>query len=842
MTTGDPVREITETVRGRPALSRGTVGPGISGARARPPSFRLSVSGSPYDPPVPITVVPTAYGRAASQALRDAVARAKRADALAPVTVVVPTNSVGVSARRRLASGELGAVSERGARRRRRHVPHRLPARGAARRGRARGGGPAAGVDARRRVGGPPRAGAQRRAVRAGRAASRDRGGARRRAPRARRPRRRAARPARRAAPRARARSCACTARRKSLLEREWHDEHDLMRVATELVGAGHSARARSSARSSCFLPQRWSTPAARLLRALAEHAELEIIVGLTGAARGRRAGRRRACAGSASRPCRRRPPVHRAGRGHRGVERLRSRRRGARDRARRRRRDARGRAARTDGGAVRLRRAVRAAAARALRPRRHRAQRRDDAVDVRLRARARAAAPARAGRHRLRPRRRVRAVRGRAGARRSRPPGPGGRVGADVARRGRRARGRRMAHAGSTRTRRRFADDERRRRAQRAQVDALGAFVAGLAADLDPARVAAHVERAGAVRAPARAPVLRRRGAPRVVAAVRAGRGAARRGRARPARHARRDRSRRRRSRSSGARSSSSSTRRAIASAASATVCSSGPVAMALGVDLDRLWVCGLAEGLFPSVPRDDPLLGRPRPRRARRRAAPAFRSHRRRRARVARRARVDRGRARVHVSARRSAAQHRARSVAVPRRRRSPRSTSDRVDPVVRVRRPRTSRSPRTGTSSRCAPRSAGEPWVEAEPAVARGLELTPARAGSRVHPLRRQPRAPRRPAARDQPRATPSAVTSPTRLQTGRRARTRTSCRRVLHVEPVEQPEDIMQLTPIDRGTPRARGARPVPRRGARRAPTPAVRGPTPTARGCARSRRR
>jgi len=72
------------------------------------------VSCPPYDPPVPITVVPTAYGRNASQALRDAVARAKRSDVLAPVTVVVPTNSVGVSARRRLASGELGAVSSAG--------------------------------------------------------------------------------------------------------------------------------------------------------------------------------------------------------------------------------------------------------------------------------------------------------------------------------------------------------------------------------------------------------------------------------------------------------------------------------------------------------------------------------------------------------------------------------------------------------------------------------------------------------------------------------------------------------------------------------------------------------
>jgi RecB family exonuclease len=34
------------------------------------------------------------------------------------------------------------------------------------------------------------------------------------------------------------------------------------------------------------------------------------------------------------------------------------------------------------------------------------------------------------------------------------------------------------------------------------------------------------------------------------------------------------------------------------------------GPVVMALGVELDRLWVCGLAEGVFPGSPRDDPLL----------------------------------------------------------------------------------------------------------------------------------------------------------------------------------------------------------------------------------------
>src|SRR5256885_7033837 len=58
-----------------------------------------------------MTVVGTAYGRPASQRLHDAVAGAKNDEPLAPVTVVVPTNSVGVAARRRLASGELGPLT-----------------------------------------------------------------------------------------------------------------------------------------------------------------------------------------------------------------------------------------------------------------------------------------------------------------------------------------------------------------------------------------------------------------------------------------------------------------------------------------------------------------------------------------------------------------------------------------------------------------------------------------------------------------------------------------------------------------------------------------------------------
>ncbi|MFN2557909.1 MAG: PD-(D/E)XK nuclease family protein [Nitriliruptorales bacterium] len=57
-------------------------------------------------------VVP--YGRPSAQLLRERISAAKRDDPLAPVTVVVPTNYVGVSTRRALASGELGPITSRG--------------------------------------------------------------------------------------------------------------------------------------------------------------------------------------------------------------------------------------------------------------------------------------------------------------------------------------------------------------------------------------------------------------------------------------------------------------------------------------------------------------------------------------------------------------------------------------------------------------------------------------------------------------------------------------------------------------------------------------------------------
>ena len=54
------------------------------------------------------------YGRGAAEALRETIAAAKGSEPLAPVTVVVPSNHVGVATRRLLASGRVGAVCGRG--------------------------------------------------------------------------------------------------------------------------------------------------------------------------------------------------------------------------------------------------------------------------------------------------------------------------------------------------------------------------------------------------------------------------------------------------------------------------------------------------------------------------------------------------------------------------------------------------------------------------------------------------------------------------------------------------------------------------------------------------------
>lgn len=59
---------------------------------------------------MPMRFHSTAYGREAATVLHARVAEAKSEDPLAPVTLLVPSNHVGVSIRRLLGSGELGPV------------------------------------------------------------------------------------------------------------------------------------------------------------------------------------------------------------------------------------------------------------------------------------------------------------------------------------------------------------------------------------------------------------------------------------------------------------------------------------------------------------------------------------------------------------------------------------------------------------------------------------------------------------------------------------------------------------------------------------------------------------
>ena len=67
-----------------------------------------------YDPIVPVQVEWVRYGREGAEALRATIAAIKGEEPLAPVTVVVSSNHVGVATRRLLASGALGPVSSRG--------------------------------------------------------------------------------------------------------------------------------------------------------------------------------------------------------------------------------------------------------------------------------------------------------------------------------------------------------------------------------------------------------------------------------------------------------------------------------------------------------------------------------------------------------------------------------------------------------------------------------------------------------------------------------------------------------------------------------------------------------
>jgi ATP-dependent helicase/nuclease subunit B len=746
--------------------------------------------------PAEIHVVPTAYGRAASQVLRDAVARAKRDDALAPVTVLVPTNSVGVSARRRLASGELGSVSATG-----RGVvgvafltvyrlAELLGSAELAAAGRRPVSTPVVASAVRRALARSPglfepvaEHPATEEALVAAHRELADLDSAQLDVLAAQHPRAREVVRLHRSA--------------KSLLEREWYDEHDLMRVATEVARAG-GPLVRELGTVICFLPQRWSTPAAGLLRALAEQTGLEVIVGLTGSeaadeqvgASLRRIGAEIAAGSTVGIE-----PVA-------GTEvwntsdpddEVRTIVRGVVDAMR--------------AGVPLERMAVLYASgepyARLLHEHFVLADIAHNGATTRSMSDAAlgrgllklfalvdsdfgrddvcglfASAPVLDGRGRSVPAARWERISRQAGVVR----------GADQ------WRTRLDAYAAS------FAAGEWGDR-ERAQVEALGSFVAGLAADLDPARLPttwsglaqfAHrlIRRCFGAEARRSAwPPFEQVAARRVEAVL--------------------DRLGTLDAIDPGPTIESfrrtfelelDAARDRVGHLGDGVLV--GPVGMALGVDLDRVWVCGLAEGLFPSVPTDDPLLG-DRDRAAlggelRLRsdrtadderallAALASTSD----ARVCTYPRGDLRRSTEHVPSRFLAATIAAVDDAV-------RSIPSYAYAATHVAFP----ANRHELEVRAA--VAGEPWVESEPAVARGLELTSARAsnaftrfdGNLGHLAERL--------ARISP-AHPERVTSPTRLQTWAECPHAYFMDTVLHVQPIEPPEDIMQLTPLERGT--------------------------------------
>ena len=600
---------------------------------------------------MPVDLATAAYGPPAARALRDAVAAAKGGDPLAPVTVVVPTNYVGVAARRLLAGGTLGRVTE--------------------------GGNGIAGVTfltlyrLAELLGAPRLAGAGRRPVSTPVLAAAIRGRARRRRPACSRrwpstrpPSRRSSQPtassrdstpgARRARPhRARGRPTSCASTAPPRLARAgWYDERDLMDAAVGARRDGFPA-ARRPRRRRRPPPAATSPPGGRLLRARSADARAgHRRSRATGVARADAAVRGRARAGSGSsvepRPCARRRRRH----GRTAVViGLRPRRRGAHRRsalvdrraARRCRRSSAWRccSARTS----RTRRLV----ARAARRRRHPAQRRRGAHARRQRARARAArgcsrSPTATSTATTSCALLAVGARARRRAARRRP-----RVGAHRRQGGDRAAARRGT---SSSTATRWLEHELTRRA--------GGAPTG---EPRPSRCEHELApRGGAARRSSRA---RRRSRPRRAprlrgaswsdgrsgscattsrgdgAAGRLARGRAAGGRARSRRRSTAwpasTRSRAAAaSRCSAARSSSSSTTTSVGSAGSATASSWATWRSGSASTSSGSYVCGLAEGTFPAPVRDDSLLPDAE-RRAHRRALPLRADARRRRPRAA-------------------------------------------------------------------------------------------------------------------------------------------------------------------------------------------------------------
>jgi len=230
---------------------------------------------------VPVRVEWVSYGRPAADALRATIAEAKRDDPLSEVTVVVPSNHVGVAVRRLLASGDLGPVASHGlgiAAVNFLTVYRLAELLGAAR---LAGAG-------RRPVSTPVIAAALRTALKA------DPGMF---APVAEHPATEMAlvqayRELRDVSPEACARLRSESERAadvvrlhaaaRRLLEEEFSDEEDLIGAALEELVSDQAHRL-GLGRVVVFLPQRLSRHGSALLAALADHAEVRVLAGVTG-------------------------------------------------------------------------------------------------------------------------------------------------------------------------------------------------------------------------------------------------------------------------------------------------------------------------------------------------------------------------------------------------------------------------------------------------------------------------------------------------------------------------------------------------------------------------------
>ena len=807
-------------------------------ARPPPSARRDGVTPSPYDPAVPLDVVIAPYGRAAAERLRDAVAAHKADDPLAP--------------------GHRRRPHQHG----RRHRPPAARRRASSGRCRTAGSGSPASpsspstaspscvgaarlaADGRRPVSTPVLAAAVRQVL------ARDPGmfASVAEHPATERALVEASRElaqcdddaldgAAAHRPRARAEVVRVVGAARRLLAPAWFDERDLMDAAAAAIVERHRDRAHRPRRDRRVPPpgaagSRGAPPA----RPSPRVAPVTVLAGATGVGACRRPGARRASTRSAS------PPTTRRGRstvahGTQVVSASGSRRRGARRRARDRRRAARRRAARAHGGALGRGRAVRAARARAARRRRDPAQRHRRPHARAERARQLAARPARAPRPRLPPPRPDGAARVGAGAPGRRARRRTRRAGSSISRRAGIVRGRRQWESALARE---VAAREHDVAQERARTDRdprpewlerelaatrdLLAFVTGLADELDAGAAPGRSWRELAEWAqglvdtsPRRTPAVARRGRSP------SGR---RPTRSKPRSSGSRGSTRwspRRASTCSAARSRSSSTPTSGASGRLGDGVYVGPVSSGLGLDLDLVIVCGLVEGTFPGRVRDDSLL--PDADRRATNGALALRSarvhddHRRFLAALAARDAHD-ARVLTFPAATSAAPPSGCRRASCSTR--SRRSTARARPPTTSLaahravahrravvhRRPRARRVPghraRSTGCARCSTPPARGDAVASAPlravdlAFDRGLECTLAAAGRSFTRFDGNLSALAVPSPTDE-----GAIVSPTRLETWAASPFEYLMEQVLRVEIPELPEEVWELSPLDKG---------------------------------------